>query len=139
MSGIWDVEDRLRRLKDLRDRIDGEILAIERRADERVRSARSLAAHERRVQLQKAVDERLKLAPPTLVRRWAKTNGYEVGDRGRLPVWIREEYLEAHKLTIPGGSVDRSVSARCTPPNPPAGTPGEVTERSTDLPASEAS
>jgi hypothetical protein len=30
------------------------------------------------------------------VRAWAKENGYEVNDRGRVPVSIREAYEKAH-------------------------------------------
>jgi DNA polymerase III subunit epsilon len=34
-------------------------------------------------------------ADPALVRQWARTNGYEVGDRGRLP----REILDAYNST----------------------------------------
>ena len=30
------------------------------------------------------------------IRRWAKENGYEVNDRGRVPAQIREAYEKAH-------------------------------------------
>jgi DNA polymerase III subunit epsilon len=32
---------------------------------------------------------------PAIVRRWARTNGYEVGDRGRLPAELYEAYAAA--------------------------------------------
>ncbi|MCT9006261.1 histone-like nucleoid-structuring protein Lsr2 [Streptomyces sp. NPDC054766] len=31
-----------------------------------------------------------------LIRAWAKENGYEVNDRGRVPATIREEYEKAN-------------------------------------------
>lgn len=31
------------------------------------------------------------------IREWAKANGHEVADRGRIPVAVLEEYDEAHK------------------------------------------
>jgi hypothetical protein len=33
---------------------------------------------------------------PTLVRAWAKENGYDVPDRGRIPKEILEAYQNAH-------------------------------------------
>jgi DNA polymerase-3 subunit epsilon len=31
------------------------------------------------------------------VRAWARANGHEVGDRGRLPVEITDAYRRAHE------------------------------------------
>jgi hypothetical protein len=33
---------------------------------------------------------------PALIRAWARTKGYEVGDRGRIPVQVIEAYDDAH-------------------------------------------
>jgi hypothetical protein len=30
------------------------------------------------------------------IRTWAKENGYEISDRGRVPASIREAYATAH-------------------------------------------
>ena len=34
---------------------------------------------------------------PALVRTWARTQGYELGDRGRLPAEILQKYGAAHR------------------------------------------
>jgi DNA polymerase-3 subunit epsilon len=36
-------------------------------------------------------------ASPAAVRAWARANGYEVGDRGRLPAEMIDAYRRAHK------------------------------------------
>ncbi|HEY5182374.1 MAG TPA: histone-like nucleoid-structuring protein Lsr2 [Dermatophilaceae bacterium] len=33
---------------------------------------------------------------PALIRAWARTKGYEVGDRGRIPVQVIEAYDDVH-------------------------------------------
>jgi uncharacterized protein YhaN len=34
---------------------------------------------------------------PSMVRAWARENGYEVGERGRIPVQVIEAYNDAHR------------------------------------------
>lgn len=36
---------------------------------------------------------------PSAVRAWARSNGHEVGDRGRLPAELTDAYLRAHEPT----------------------------------------
>jgi len=36
-------------------------------------------------------------ASPAAVRAWARANGYEVGDRGRLPATMIDAYRRAHE------------------------------------------
>ena len=35
---------------------------------------------------------------PKAIRAWARLNGHEVGDRGRISSEVRNSYLEAHGL-----------------------------------------
>jgi hypothetical protein len=35
-----------------------------------------------------------------MVRQWAIGEGYEVGDRGRIPMDIKQSYAEAHNVSV---------------------------------------
>jgi hypothetical protein len=35
-----------------------------------------------------------------MVRQWAIGEGYEVGDRGRIPMDIKESYAQAHNVSV---------------------------------------
>ncbi|MFE9686854.1 Lsr2 family protein [Streptomyces sp. NPDC006285] len=37
-------------------------------------------------------------ADSSAIRAWAKSNGYEVNDRGRVPASVREEYQKANTV-----------------------------------------
>jgi hypothetical protein len=36
------------------------------------------------------------VVPDKTIREWARKNGFEVDARGRIPVWLRGQYLQAH-------------------------------------------
>lgn len=77
MNGAWQPEQRLARLKLLRNEVDLEIRQIER----------DLARRERRVRVN---------VPPALVRSWAHATGLVVGARGRIPDDVVAAYAAAH-------------------------------------------
>lgn len=77
MNGAWQPEQRLARLKLLRNEVDLEIRQIEK----------DLRARERRVRVN---------VPPALVRRWALAAGHVVGARGRIPDDVVAAYAAAH-------------------------------------------
>jgi DNA polymerase III subunit epsilon len=37
------------------------------------------------------------IASPVAMRAWARANGYEVGERGRLPAEVADAYRRAHE------------------------------------------
>lgn len=109
MSGIRHGSH-LEHLLELRDRVDEEIskerarvkAADARRAQlaaEAEREARKEAARaerERRALERLAEVEEIEAAAPAdLVRAWAREQGITVGDRGRLPLDLRKQYLKA--------------------------------------------
>lgn len=94
MSGVRQGS-RLEHLLELRDRVD-EAIAVEEK--------REAVASERRASVARAAareDERAEVAriearaPADLVRAWAREQDIPVGDRGRLPLDLRKQYLEA--------------------------------------------
>jgi hypothetical protein len=42
-------------------------------------------------------------ASPDEIRQWARDNGHELGDRGRIPTTIRDAYHSAHNGDAPAG------------------------------------
>lgn len=135
MSGVRQGSH-LEHLHELRDRIDAEIvkertrmaLADQRRAvaaaaqEERDRlaaieaekeAARAARRDEARAERERIAAERLAeverieaAAPADLVRAWARETGITVGDRGRLPLDLRKQYIEATNHHL-----DRSTTA----------------------------
>lgn len=124
MSGIRQGSH-LEHLVELRDRVDAEITKerarmaaadarraeqaaeAERLAEEGARIAAKDDAREERREAARAERERQALerlaemeriaaaAPADLVRAWARDHDIPVGDRGRLPLDLRKQYLEA--------------------------------------------
>jgi hypothetical protein len=120
MSGIRQGSH-LEHLHELRDRVNEEIVkeearmkaadkrraelaaaqrqnerAAEREAEraarrEEARAAREEAALERLAEVQRIEAA----APADLVRTWAREHDITVGDRGRIPLDLRKQYLEA--------------------------------------------
>lgn len=109
MSGIRQGSH-LEHLQELRTRVDEAIAAEKKRAKaaaerraqlakeaeraaqrEAARAAREEAA---RVRLDE-VEAIAKAAPADLVRTWARDNNIPVGERGRIPLDLRKQYLEA--------------------------------------------
>ena len=58
----------------------GMLLAVSRKVDTRAR---------------RAAIERRAVVAPSAIREWARLNGHNVPDRGRIPAPIREAYLSA--------------------------------------------
>lgn len=112
MTGILQLEQRITRLRQLRDRIDAEISADERilgRAQQRRQEAeRAAAAAARRAQ--RAAEDMLleQLAPPAAVRAWATARGLAVATRGRLPQDIRTAYINHHAKEDPQSMTRRT-------------------------------
>lgn len=120
MSGIRQGSH-LEHLHELRDRVAEEIVKEEARmkaADvrrtalaveqaKRDRTSEKAAAQEARREAALAAREEAALerlaeverieadAPTDLVRAWARDNDIPVGDRGRIPLDLRKQYLEA--------------------------------------------
>lgn len=120
MAGIRQGSH-LEHLHELRDRVDEEIVkeetrmaaADKRRAElaaaqaERDRAAAKDAERAERREAARAEREEAALerlaeidrieaaAPADLVRAWARQHDIAVGDRGRLPLDLRKQYLEA--------------------------------------------
>lgn len=101
-------EDNAERLRD----VLGEFVEVARRTGGRMK--RGTAG-------KKATAPRLTVVPTAphrprevtqAIRDWAHTNGHEVADRGRIPVWLLEAYDEAHKpSTKASGKTGRRVAA----------------------------
>lgn len=126
MSGIRQGSH-LEHLHELRDRVDAAIVEEEKRAraaDERravlaaesdkqaqvaAREAAKAAAREQRLadreeaaQAHLEEVERIETAAPAdVVRTWAREHNIPVGDRGRIPLDLRKQYLEDTQETRP--------------------------------------
>lgn len=117
MSGVRQGSH-LEHLLELRERVDAEIAAerkrmaladarraeqaaaAEQRAAEEARAVEEEAERaERRASARREVEEIEAAAPTDLVRAWARQQGITVGDRGRLPLDLRKQYLAATQPT----------------------------------------
>jgi hypothetical protein len=96
-------EDNAERLRD----ILGEFVDVARRTGGRIK--RGTPAGSKRT----AAAPKLTVVPTAAhrprevtqaIREWARKNGHEVADRGRIPVSVLEEYDEAHKPETPAKS-----------------------------------
>lgn len=87
--------------------LDGTVYEIDLAAKKAAKLREQLGAfvgHARRVGTSGGTRSRRKAATtssssqanPTLVRRWARENGYEVSDRGRVSANVLQAYADAH-------------------------------------------
>lgn len=89
---VYQREQRLRELRELRARIAVEIAHLEAeigagRSGQPVRPARPLG---------RATTDLVGLdVPAATIRAWARANGYDVAVRGRVGALLREEYAAA--------------------------------------------
>lgn len=90
MSPVYESEQRLARLRHLRNEVDLEIRQIERDLARRNQLKPRTAPH--------PVDPASR-PRAALVRRWAITQGIKVGHHGRLPQTLFDAYAAAHATT----------------------------------------
>ena len=51
-------------------------------------------------------------ASSKVIREWARTNGHEIPDRGRIPMSVQEAFLAAQNGAAPAEAVQNAVPAR---------------------------
>jgi hypothetical protein len=109
-------EDNAERLRE----ILGEFVEVARRTGGRIKRGTSAGG--------KKLAPRLTVVPTSVhrpkevtqaIREWARANGHDVADRGRIPAAVLEEYDEAHKPAVAdkpqrGGRKGPAVSPRFT-------------------------
>lgn len=96
---VYQAEQRLLRLRQLRNEIDLEIRQIERGLKAREKRARQITP---RKPIDRPEPHPNAGVEPRVVRVWARAQGMnDVGIRGTLPHRITELYLEAHQGATP--------------------------------------
>lgn len=93
MSPVYQHEQRLRELKELRARIDHEIHRLELDQGNRGRA--------RKVPRRRAAPQSSDGPRAADIRAWANANGYQMGTRGRIRQEIRDAYLNAQNGATP--------------------------------------
>lgn len=101
---LYSIDLSLKNAKRLR-----EFLSEYADAGERVGRVGSPAQLTRAKQPQSVVQRRDESAS---VRRWAADNGFEVSERGRIPVSVIEAYTEAHNARTVVASVKKASGAK---------------------------